>query len=131
MAKKVLIVEDNDLNLRLFNDLLELEGYQTITSSGEGDLTSLARITRPDLILMDVRLKSADGLEATRRIKKNPDTRAIPVIAITACAMAGDADRILASGCADYLTKPISLPWFLGTVRKHLHNHEAELNNAA
>ncbi|WP_340107195.1 response regulator [Pikeienuella sp. HZG-20] len=121
MVKKVLIVEDNDLNLRLFNDLLASEGYDTVTSTGEGDVAGLARSILPDLILMDIRLKSADGLETTRRIKSDVATRSIPVIAITGCAMAGDEERIRATGFADYLTKPVSLAGFLSSVRRHLH----------
>ncbi|QIE55911.1 response regulator [Pikeienuella piscinae] len=121
MQKKILIVEDNALNLRLFNDLLAAEGYDTVTSNGEGDIAGLARTTRPDLIVMDMRLAQNDGLETTRRIKRDETTRAIPVIAITGCAMAGDEERIMATGCADYLTKPVTLQGFLSSVRRHMH----------
>lgn len=121
MAKKVLIVEDNDLNLRLFNDFLAAEGYDTVTSTGEGDIAGLAERTLPDLILMDIRLGGGDGLETTRRIKRGVATAAIPVIAVTACAGAGDEDLARATGCADYLMKPVSLAGLLQSVRENLH----------
>lgn len=121
MAKKILIFDDNDLNLRLFNDVLASEGYDTLTSAcGEGAL-DLARRARPDLIVMDINMPEIDGLEATRRIKRDAETSGIPVIAVTAHAMAGDEARIRAEGCADYLAKPVSLAGLLGAVRRHLH----------
>lgn len=121
MRKKVLIVEDNALNLRLFNDLLAAEGYDTVTSTGAEDVAVLAREVLPDLILMDIRLSHGDGMETTRRIKGDAATRRIPVIAVTGCAMAGDEERIRANGCDDYLAKPVSLEGFLSSVRRHLH----------
>lgn len=121
MTKKILIVEDNDLNRRLFNDVLASEGYDTVTSTGEEDIAILARSLLPDLILMDIRLRAGDGLEMTRRIKDDALTRKIPVIAVTGCAMAGDQERIMAEGCVDYLAKPVSLSGFLSSVRRHLH----------
>ncbi|MEX2519207.1 MAG: response regulator [Paracoccaceae bacterium] len=121
MPKKVLIVEDNDLNLRLFNDLLAAEGYDTVTSTGEGDIAGLAARTRPDLILMDIRHGGGDGLETTRRIKSGASTGSIPVIAVTACAAAGDEDLARATGCVDYLMKPVSLAGLLRSVRDNLH----------
>ena len=121
MRKKVLIVEDNDLNLRLFESILAGEGYETISSTGEGDVPGLAKRARPDLILMDMRHRGGDGLETTRLIKRDAETRAIPVIAVTGCALAGDEERIRAEGCDDYITKPVSLEGFLSSVRRHLH----------
>lgn len=121
MAKKVLIFDDNDLNRKLFNDVLSSEGYETLTSNGDDDALDLARRLRPDLIVMDINMPETDGLEATRRIKRDDETRGIPVIAVTACAMAGDEDRIRAEGCSDYIAKPVSLSGFLSSVRRHLY----------
>lgn len=120
MAKKVLIVEDNDLNLRLFNDLLAAEGYQTMTAADGSDAIILARDSAPDLILMDINLPRQSGLHATRRLKADARLAGIPVIAVTAHAMDGDEQRILAAGCADYIAKPVSLPGLLSKVRQHL-----------
>lgn len=134
MSARVLIVDDNDLNLRLFHDLLSSEGYQTLLSHGEGDIPGLVRAARPDLILMDIRLGAGDGLEATRMIKSDRRTVDIPVIAVTACAMKGDEERFRATGCADYIAKPASLKYVLEVIRKHLsrsrHLAEAELMSA-
>lgn len=121
MRKKVLIVEDNDLNLRFFNAVLASEGYDTVTSTGAEDVPALARTAKPDLILMDMRHRGGDGLETTRRIKADEATRRIPVIAVTGCALAGDEQRIRAEGCDDYLVKPVSLEGFLSSVRRHMH----------
>lgn len=121
MTKTVLIVEDNDLNRRLFNDVLAAEGYDTLLSACGNDAHDIARERRPDLIVMDICLPDADGLEATRRIKDDVDTASIPVIAVTACAMQGDEGRILAGGCSDYLAKPVSVSGFLDCVERHLH----------
>lgn len=121
MLKKVLIFEDNDLNQRLFNDVLAAAGYDTLTSDGAGDPVDLARKTQPDLIVMDINMPETDGLEATRRIKRDGETSGIPVIAVTGHAMAGDRQRILAEGCADYLSKPVSIDGFLSAVRRHIH----------
>ena len=120
MRKKVLIVEDNDLNLRLFNDVLAAEGYETLTATGEEDVPAMARRARPDLILMDMRHRGGDGVETTRRLKRDGETSGIPVIAVTGRARAGDEARFRAEGCADYLVKPVSLVHFLGSVRRHL-----------
>src|ERR1041385_9062419 len=104
--KTVLVVEDNELNMRLLNDLLEYQGYTVIaTRLGEPAL-ELARQYKPDLILMDIQLPDISGMEATQRLKSNEETRTIPVIAVTAFAMSGDRARILASGCDAYLSKP-------------------------
>src|SRR5260370_35268481 len=104
--KTVLIVEDNDLNLKLFNDLLEYHGYKTlVTSLGEAAV-EFARQYRLDLILLDIQLPDISGMEVARRLKADEATRAIPVIAITAFAMSGDRAKILASGGDAYMAKP-------------------------
>jgi two-component system, cell cycle response regulator DivK len=114
--KRILIVEDNDLNMRLLKDVLEAHGY-CIAGVGEGVLAvEIARRFQPDLILLDIQLPDISGLEACRRLKQDPATGAIPVIAVTAFAMAGDERRARDSGCDGYITKPIMLPGFLAMV---------------
>ena len=117
MAKTVLIVEDNDLNLKLFNDLLEAFGYRTVKTKDGRQALPLAREHTPDLILVDIQLPEVSGLEVTKWIKDDPELHAIPVIAITAFAMKGDEERIRQGGCEAYLSKPISVAKFLETVR--------------
>ena len=106
MAKTVLIVEDNELNMKLFRDLLEAH--------------DLVRKLRPDLVLMDIQLPQVSGLEVTRWIKDDPELRAIPVVAVTAFAMKGDEERIREGGCEAYLSKPISVGKFIETVRRFI-----------
>src|SRR5438046_15691 len=116
--KTVLVVEDNELNLKLLNDLLEYQGYTVIaTRLGEPAL-GLARQYKPDLILMDIQLPDISGMEATQRLKSDEQTRDIPVIAVTAFAMSGDEARILASGCDAYLSKPFNVAEFLRLVEQ-------------
>jgi two-component system cell cycle response regulator DivK len=120
MQKTILIVEDNELNMKLFNDLLEAHGYKTVQTRSGVEALELTRKHRPDLILMDIQLPEISGLEVTKQIKDDPTLRHIPVIAITAFAMKGDEEKILQGGCEAYLSKPISIVKFLETVRKHL-----------
>ena len=120
MTKTVLIVEDNELNMKLFNDLLEANGRATLRTRSGVEAIELAREHRPDLILMDIQLPEVSGLEATRRLKNDPELRAIPVIAITAFAMKGDEEKIRQGGCEGYLSKPISVAKFLETVNSFL-----------
>jgi two-component system, cell cycle response regulator DivK len=120
MAKTVLIVEDNELNMKLFRDLLEAHGYQTSGTSNGVEALELVRKMRPDLILMDIQLPQVSGLEVTRWIKDDPDLRAIPIVAVTAFAMKGDEERIREGGCEAYLSKPISVGKFIETVRRFI-----------
>ncbi len=120
MTKTVLIVEDNELNKKLFHDLLEAQGYQTLETREGLQALSLARKHRPDLILMDIQLPEISGLEVTKWLKEDDDLATIPVIAVTAFAMKGDEERIREGGCEAYLSKPISVGLFLSTVRKFL-----------
>lgn len=120
MSKTVLIVEDNELNMKLFNDLLEAHGYGTIKTREAAKVLDLAREHKPDLILMDIQLPEISGLDLIRWLKEADDLKAIPIIAVTAFAMKGDEDRIRATGCEDYISKPISVVPFLETVKKHL-----------
>ena len=120
MAKTVLIVEDNELNMKLFHDLLEAHGYATLATRNGVEALDLARKHRPDLILMDIQLPEVSGLEVTKHLKDDQELRHIPVVAITAFAMKGDEERILAGGCEAYLSKPISVGKFIETVRRFL-----------
>src|SRR5437667_4114796 len=120
MAKTVLIVEDNELNMKLFRDLLEAHGYQTSGTSNGIEALDLVRKLRPDLVLMDIQLPQVSGLEVTRWIKDDPELRAIPVVAVTAFAMKGDEERIREGGCEAYLSKPISVGKFIETVRRFI-----------
>lgn len=116
----VLVVEDNVDNMTLAVFLLESEGYTVLSAvTAEVGLT-VAHEHHPDLILMDIQLPGMDGLEATALLKSNPATRDIPVIALTALAMRGDEERILAAGCDGYIAKPMSYQTFLGTVAAQL-----------
>ncbi|MGE3770307.1 MAG: response regulator [Bdellovibrionales bacterium] len=118
-SRKIMIVEDNELNMKLFRDLLEAHGYQTVLLRSGMEALNTARIERPDLILMDIQLPEVSGLEVTRWLKEDAELQSIPVIAITAFAMKGDEERIRMGGCVDYISKPISVGRFLETVRKY------------
>lgn len=118
MKKTVLIVEDNELNMKLFHDLLDAHGFATVQTRSGLDALTLARRFRPDVILMDIQLPEVSGLEVTKWLKDDDDLRAIPVIAVTAFAMKGDEDRIRSGGCQAYISKPISVAGFLETVRR-------------
>jgi two-component system cell cycle response regulator DivK len=120
MTKTVLIVEDNELNMKLFNDLLEAHGYATLKTSHGIEAMELARAHKPDLILMDIQLPEVSGLEVTRWLKADDELKSIPVIAITAFAMKGDEERIREGGCEAYMSKPISVSKFIATVKTYL-----------
>ena len=120
MPKKVLIVEDNDLNLKLFRDLLEANGYLTVETKEGLNATDLVRREKPDLILMDIQLPEISGLDVTRKIKSDPSICDIPIIAVTAFAMKDDEEKILRAGCEAYVSKPISIVSFLETIKRFL-----------
>ena len=120
MPKQVMIVEDNELNMKLFRDLIEASGYTTIQTRNGMEALDLARKHRPDLILMDIQLPEVSGLEVTRWIKDDAELRATPVVAVTAFAMKGDEERIREGGCEAYLSKPISVGKFIETVRRFI-----------
>ena len=120
MAKKVLIVEDNELNMKLFHDLLEAQGYETLETREGLSALSIARIHKPDLILMDIQLPEISGLEVTKWLKDDESLAHIPVIAVTAFAMKGDEERIREGGCEAYISKPISVSHFLETIKRLL-----------
>ena len=120
VAKRILIVEDNELNMKLLNDVLEAYGYDIVKTDSGSAVLELARQHRPDLILMDIQLPDISGLEAVRQLKGDPLTQPIPVLAVTAFAMAGDERKALDSGCDGYITKPIMLREFLATIEKFI-----------
>ena len=119
-AKTVLIVEDNELNMKLFHDLLDVHGYDTLMTRSGMEALQLARTHRPNLILMDIQLPEVSGLEVTRWLKEDDELRDIPVIAVTAFAMKGDEERIRQGGCEAYISKPISVMSFVDTVRRFI-----------
>jgi two-component system cell cycle response regulator DivK len=118
--KTILIVEDNELNMKLFNDLLEAHGYATLKTRDGIEALKMAREHHPDLIIMDIQLPEVSGLDVTKWLKEDRALQHIPVIAVTAFAMKGDEERIREGGCQDYIAKPISVTKFLETVERHL-----------
>jgi two-component system cell cycle response regulator DivK len=121
MPKKILIVEDNELNMKLFNDLLQAHGYETVQTMDGRDVMQLTRTHKPDLIIMDIQLPEISGLEVTKMLKADDKLKGIPVIAVTAFAMKGDEEKIREGGCEGYIAKPISVPSFLETISKFLN----------
>jgi len=121
VPKKILIVEDNELNMKLFNDLLQAHGYETIQTMDGRDVLDIVRAQMPDLIVMDIQLPEISGLEVTKMLKADDKLKSIPVIAVTAFAMKGDEEKIREGGCEGYLAKPISVPSFLETIASFLN----------
>ena len=113
---KILLVEDNEMNRDMLSRRLERRGYEVVIAADGGQGVELARAERPDLVLMDMSLPVLDGWEATRQLKADPETKDIPIIALTAHAMAGDEEKALAAGCNDYETKPVDLPKLLAKI---------------
>ncbi|MDB5490238.1 MAG: Chemotaxis protein CheV [Micavibrio sp.] len=120
MSKKILVVEDNELNMKLFHDLLEAHGYETVQTSNGNEVLDICRREKPDLILMDIQLPEVSGLDVTRWLKADAELKTIPVIAVTAFAMKGDEQKIREGGCEDYISKPISVTGFIETIQKYL-----------
>ncbi|MEX2649298.1 MAG: response regulator [Alphaproteobacteria bacterium] len=116
----ILVIEDNDLNRKLFRDLLSANSYVVLLAADGEEGYRVARERQPDLIVLDIQLPGASGLDVTRWIKDDPATREIPVVAVTALAMRGDEQRVLAAGCDAYVSKPISCGEFLETVNRFL-----------
>ncbi|RYE06428.1 MAG: response regulator [Rickettsiaceae bacterium] len=127
--KKVLIVEDNDLNLKLFRDLLIIQSYEVVTSKDGIDILSIVRAELPDIILMDIQLNGISGIDIIKELKSATDTANIPVIAITAFAMKNDEAKISESGCDFYLSKPVSIDLFFNTLDKFKNRLGNNLNN--
>jgi CheY-like chemotaxis protein len=118
---RVLVVEDNDMNMQLVEYLLEEGGYQIVKAASGEEALSIARTGDPvDLILMDIHLPGIDGLSVVREMKTDAVTSAIPILALTAHAMRGDKDRFLEAGCDGYISKPIDVKTFLSSIRMYL-----------
>jgi two-component system cell cycle response regulator DivK len=118
-GERILVVEDNELNMKLFRDILVANGYRTIEATTGGEAVALATEHAPDLVLMDIQLPDFDGVQALGRLRANERTAAIPVLALTAQAMDGDRERFLAAGFDGYLSKPVDVGELIGTVREH------------
>ncbi len=116
----ILIVEDNDLNMRLFSDLLKAKGHTVVECSEGAKALETAVATKPDLILMDIQMPEVSGIAATQMIRKTPAISNTKIVAVSAFAMKGDEDRILDAGCDAYLSKPISIPTFFKTIDENL-----------
>jgi two-component system cell cycle response regulator DivK len=117
---KILVVEDNELNLKLFCDLLSIKNHEVITSQEGSDAFQLAIDQKPDLILMDIQLSGISGTDIIKALKSYKDTKSIPVIAVTAFAMKHDEEKILSEGCDMYLSKPLSIDKLFEAVDKYL-----------
>jgi two-component system cell cycle response regulator DivK len=118
-GERILVVEDNELNMKLFRDVLVATGYRTLEATRGGQAVELAAEHAPDLVLMDIQLPDIDGAHALRRLRADQRTAAIPVLAVTAQAMDGDRERFLAEGFDGYLSKPVNVHELIGTVRLH------------
>jgi CheY-like chemotaxis protein len=118
---KILLVEDNEMNLDMLSRRLEKRGHQILVATDGAQGVALAQSELPHLILMDMSLPVMDGWEATRRLKGSPDTRHIPIIALTAHAVAGDRERCLEAGCDDYENKPVKFPQLMTKIEHFLN----------
>ncbi len=120
MVKTILIVEDNEINLKFFDDLLQAEGYHTLKSRDGVKVIEMVKEYCPDLVLMDIKLPKTSGFEIARKIKSLNEIKYIPIIAVTALAMKGDKQKILAAGFDSYISKPMSVRDLLFVIRHHL-----------
>jgi two-component system cell cycle response regulator DivK len=118
-AHKVLIVEDNDLNMLLFKDILEVHGYQILQAKDGPAALLTARLHCPDLIVMDIDLPSMSGMEVAKQLKADDKLRSIPVVAVTALAMPGDEEMIRRAGCESYIAKPFSIVRFMQVIERY------------
>ncbi len=122
MSRKILVVEDNDMNRRLVRILLKANGYEVIEATTGDEAMEYLKDQTPDLILMDIQLPNTDGLALSREIKSNPLTKDVPIIAVTAYAMKGDRDKTLEAGCDDYISKPIDINEIRTKVKQYIGN---------
>ena len=123
-SKTILVIEDNVLNMKLVKTLLEFQKYAVVTADDAEKGIQLAHDLHPDLILMDIQLPGMDGLEATRRIKNDPDLKDIPIVALTSFAMEGDEEKALSAGCSGYIPKPIDTREFVQTIAQYYGPNE-------
>jgi two-component system cell cycle response regulator DivK len=120
LLKKILIVEDNPANMRLIRMVLKTKGYSVLEATDGEEALTVATEGRPDLIVMDIQLPKMDGLEVTKKLRQAPEFRQTPIIALTASAMDGDRERIIAAGCDEYISKPVNTRRFPMLVAKML-----------
>ncbi len=120
MSHSILVIDDNELNLKLAQKILTISGYEVIAAATGEQAIEMARTRRPDLILLDIRLPDIDGLEVLRRLRSLPETKDVPIVAMTAQAMPDEVERFVAAGCDGYIQKPISLQTFRAEVQRHL-----------
>ena len=125
-GERVLVVEDNEMNMKLFREVLLATGYRTLEATTGGEAIELAAVHVPDLVLMDIQLPDLDGVEALNRLRADERTAGIPVLAVTAQAMYGDHERFLAAGFDGYVSKPVDVVEFVGTVRQYCDRSVAE-----
>ena len=118
-GERILVVEDNDKNMKLFRDVLVATGYRTLEATTGGEGIELASEHIPDLVLMDIQLPDLNGVQALHRLRENARTATIPVLALTAQAMHGDRERFLSAGFDGYISKPVNVRDFIDTVREH------------
>ena len=118
--KTILVIEDNELNMKLVRSLLKIGNYEMFEAIDAETGMKLARQHMPDLVLMDIQLPGMDGLRATRILKEDPDLMEIPVVAVTSYAMQGDDEKATKAGCAGYITKPINTKEFLKTIEQYI-----------
>ena len=119
MSKKILIVEDNELNMKLFVDVLENSGYETIQSVDGKGIVDLVREHAPGLIIMDIQLPEVSGLDLTKMLKAEDDLKDIPVLAVTAFSLDGGIEAIFEAGCIDIIGKPLCVPDFMEAVARY------------
>lgn len=118
-GERILVVEDNAKNMKLFREVLVATGYETLEATTGGEAVDMASEHTPDLVLMDIQMPDIDGVEALRRLRADDRTASIPVVALTAQAMQGDRERFLAAGFDGYVSKPVNVRDLIGTVREH------------
>jgi two-component system cell cycle response regulator DivK len=118
-GERILVVEDNELNMKLFRDVLVATGYRALEATTGGEAIALATEHAPDLVLMDIHLPDLDGVQALHRLRANARTATIPILAVTSQSMRGDRERFLAEGFDGYVAKPVDIRELLGIVREH------------
>jgi two-component system cell cycle response regulator DivK len=118
-GERILVVEDNEKNMKLFREVLDASGYSTLEAKTGGEAVDMATTHTPDLVLMDIQLPDIDGIQALQRLRADDRTASIPILALTAQAMRGDRERFLAAGFDGYISKPVNVRELIGTVRQH------------